>query len=119
MHRCARVSGSDGESGATLDDKGGVKTLSRHTRARAQVIRLLRLARGQTLQEVAADIPCDIATLSRRERGLSTERAEEFDFRALLVLGGADSLRQLIQIAQDALDWLEWAMRQNQPLKPA
>ena len=89
--------------------------MSRHTRARALVMRIMRIARGQKLQEVADQVPCDVATLSRRERGI-VAGDEDFDLQAFDILGGVGAIRRLMAQLQDVLDWISV---QSRPAKLA
>ncbi len=57
------------------------------------------------LQEVADQVPCDVATLSRRERGI-VAGDKEFDLQVFGILGGIGAIRRLMAQLQDVIDWL-------------
>ena len=78
-------------------------------------MRIMRIARGQKLQEVADQVPCDVATLSRRERGI-VAGDEDFDLQAFDILGGVGAIRRLMAQLQDVLDWISV---QSRPAKLA
>lgn len=108
-------SGSGGEPDATQDVKGGETEVSRHTKARARILRILRISCDMKLQEVADQVPCDVATLSRRERGV-VSGDEDFDLQAFDILGGVGAIRRLMSQLQDVLDWISV---QSRPAKLA
>ena len=80
--------------------------------SRYKLLRILRIAGELKLSEVACKVPCDVATLSRHERGAVRE-SDDLAVRTIEVLGGEAAFVGLIAYLQSALE--RWRARQQPP----